>query len=348
MITVKEIAKMCDVSPSTVSNILNGRNNMSEETRKKVMDAVQKTGYKPNFYAQGMRRTNNKTIGIIAEELCQFSTPLIVEAIMAFAEAMGYRTFLINMSMYEKWKKTGTGVLAGDESLLTQNAAPAFAEAEAVRADGIIYVAAHGRILDCVPKDFDIPVVFGYGVAKDNKYKSVVIDDSHSSENMIDYIVSKNHKKIGVIAGNVDNFHTVWRMEGYKDALNKNGIQFDESLVEYGDWERESGYECAKKLISKGVDTLWCHNDLMAAGAYDYARSHNMTVGKDISIIGFDDREISEYLYPTLTTSKIMLEDIGVKCAEFIIKEIEDENYRNKTFEPYRIACDLIERDSVV
>lgn len=348
MITVKEIAKMCDVSPSTVSNILNGKTNMTEETRNRVLKVVQETGYKPNYYAQGMRRTNNKTICIITEELCQsFSTPAIVESIMAHAESSGYRTFLINMSMYEKWKKAYNGEL-GDEHLLKENTAPAFLEAEAVRADGVIYVAAHGRILDCVPNDYDIPVVFGYGMSKDNVYKSVVIDDSNSSEEIIDYLISKGHKKIGVIGGKPDNFHTMWRMEGYKDSLKKNNIKFDKNIIEYGDWERESGEKAAEKLIAKGVKTIFCMNDLMAAGAYDCVRKKDLIVGKDISIFGFDNREMSEYLYPTLSTSEIMLEKIGIKCCELIIEEIENEDFRNTKKDPYRIMCEMIHRDSIV
>ena len=89
MITVKEIAKMCNVSPSTVSNILNGKSNMTEETKRRVLEVVEKTGYRPNFFAQGMRRQNNKCICIIAEELLQFSTPPIVEAIMDVCEQKG-------------------------------------------------------------------------------------------------------------------------------------------------------------------------------------------------------------------------------------------------------------------
>lgn len=345
MITVKEIAKMCDVSPSTVSNILNGRSNMTEETKQKVLKVVKETGYKPNYYAQGMRRTNNKTICIITEELCQFSSPDIVNAIMEDAEANGYRTFLINMSMYDKWKKSG--FFLGDRKLLKENTDRAFSEAEAIRADGIIYVAAHGRVFDIVPDNFDIPVVFAYGAYKDNEYKSVVIDDTNSSEKVVDYLVSNNYKKIGVIAGDAENFHTVWRLQGYREGLEKYGIPYDPDIVEYGDWERESGYKCAQKLTAKGVNVLWCLNDLMAAGVYDFARDKGLVVGKDIQVFGFDDREIAEFLYPPLTTNKIMLEEIGQKASDLIIKEIESETFRKKKHDPFRVECKLIERESV-
>lgn len=345
MITVKEIAQMCNVSPSTVSNILNGKTNMAEETKNRVLKAIEETGYRPNFYAQGMRRQNNKTICIIAEELVQFSTPPIVKAIMDYAESRDYRTMLINMEMYDKWEKTGKSL--GDEELLRKNAFPAFQEAEAMRADGVIYLAAHGRILDCVPKDYQIPVVFCYGVSKNNKYKSVVIDDKKSSFMAVDYLIKHNHRKIGVLSGLGDNLHTIKRLEGYKEALKANGITYDSSLVFYSQWERTGGYESAKKLIEKGVTAIWAMNDLMAAGAYDYIRECGMEVGKDISVMGFDNREISDYLIPTLSTSSIPLEAIGQKTIELMINEIEDEQFRKRPMEPILFECDLIERNSI-
>jgi len=346
VITVKEIAQMCDVSPSTVSNILNGRSNMKEETRQKVLKVVKETGYKPNYFAQGMRRTNNKTICIITEEMCQFSSPEIVNAIMEHAETQGYRTFIINMSMYDKWEKSGH--FLGDVQLLRENSDPAFSEAQAIRADGIIYIAAHGREFDIVPDNLDIPVVFAYGVSKDNKYKSVVIDDSNSSEKIVDYLCGKNYTRIGVIAGDAENMHTVWRLAGYKDGLEKHHITFDPDIVEYGNWGRNSGYVCAKKLLEKGINTIWCMNDVMAAGAYDFIREQGLVVGEDVSVFGFDDREIAEYMYPPLSTSRIMLEEIGTKSSELIIKEIENESFRSKKKEPFRIECKLIERNSVI
>lgn len=345
MITVKQIAEMCNVSPSTVSNILNGKTNMAKETKDRVLKAIEETGYRPNYYAQGMRRQNNKTICIIAEELTQFSGPPIVGSIMEYAESKGYHVLIINMGMYEKWKKTGLGL--GDEKLLEENTIPAFLEAEAKRADGIIYLAAHGRVLDCVPKDYSIPVVYCYSVSEDNKCKSVIIDDVKSSYDAIDYLIKQNHKKIGVIAGQADNLHTVLRMQGYMKALSDNGINFDDSLIEYADWERAGGYKCAKKLIKSGVSAIWCMNDLMAAGVYDCMREKKLTIGKDVSVMGFDNREMSEYLYPKLSTSEIRLEEIGKAAARIMIKEIENEEYRAEIKSPMKVDCNLVIRDSV-
>lgn len=345
MITVKEIARMCDVSPSTVSNILNGKTNMTEETREKVLKCVEETGYRPNFFAQGMRRQNNRVICIVAEELLQFSTPPIVEAIMATAEARGYRSIIINMSMYEKWKKTG--VKLGEETLLRENISPALSEAQAMRADGVIYVAAHGHVVNRIPDDFGIPIVFGYAHVLSNKYKSVLLDDCGAGDMVVKYLIDSGHETIGVVAGKEDNLHTIERLKGYKNALQRAGIKFDEGLVEYGDWEREGGKEAALKLIDKGVKTIWCMNDLMAAGAYDAAKEKKLSVARDISIFGFDNREISEFMYPRLSTCELPLEKIGRECAELMIREIEDEEFRNRPASVQTVPCKLVLRDSV-
>ena len=97
MITVKDIARLCNVSPGTVSNIINGRPNVGEETRERVLRVIQETGYQPNYFASSMRKQSSRTIGIIVEDLKQFTTTPIVVTIMAYCEEMGYRTFLLNL-----------------------------------------------------------------------------------------------------------------------------------------------------------------------------------------------------------------------------------------------------------
>ncbi len=102
MITVKEIARRCGVSPSTVSNILNGRSNVGELTRERVLAVVAETGYQPNYFAQSMRKQSSRMISIITEGLMTFGSYPIVEAIMEHCEAGGYRTVLMNLRMYRK------------------------------------------------------------------------------------------------------------------------------------------------------------------------------------------------------------------------------------------------------
>ena len=103
MITIKEIARECNVSPTTVSNILNGKPKVSQETKERVLETVNRLGYRPNYIAQGLRNQKTKMIGIIAEDIAQFTTPEIVEGIMSYCEENGYRSIVKNLRLYARW-----------------------------------------------------------------------------------------------------------------------------------------------------------------------------------------------------------------------------------------------------
>lgn len=103
MVTIKEIARECNVSPTTVSNILNGRPNVGEETKKRVLEVVRKRGYQPNYIARGLRIQKTRMIGIIVEDLVQFSTAGVVDGIMEQCEKLGYRTIVQNLRLYSRW-----------------------------------------------------------------------------------------------------------------------------------------------------------------------------------------------------------------------------------------------------
>ena len=104
MVTLKEIASKCNVSVTTVSNILDGKPKVSEETKQAVLQVVKEMGYQPNYMAQGLRRKKTQKIGIIAEDIAQFTTPKMVESIMAYCEEMGYRTIVQNLRLYGRWQ----------------------------------------------------------------------------------------------------------------------------------------------------------------------------------------------------------------------------------------------------
>lgn len=143
MVTLKEIAQECNVSATTVSNILNGKPKVSEETRLKVLDVVKRRGYQPNYIAQGLRNQKTRTIGIIAEDIAQFSTPGMIESIMAFCEEKGYRTIVQNLRLYARWQESWFNNEEAYRSVLE----PALQELRSIKVDGLIYVAGHARII---------------------------------------------------------------------------------------------------------------------------------------------------------------------------------------------------------
>lgn len=343
MITLKEIALMCGVSTSTISNILNGKHKVSEATRQRVLKIIKQTGYQPNYFAQGMRKQRTKIIGILTEDLSMFSSPPIIERIMAYCEDMNYRTILINMRLYDRWKNTWFH----DEKKLHSVLDPAIQELLSIKVDGIIYVAGHGRIINCFPDDFKVPAMVVYAYSKSPKFTSVVIDDEKGGYDITQYLISMGHRRIGVIAGTADNLHTQKRMLGYQEALYENHIQYNPGLIRYGDWERQSGCREAEGLINEGATAIFCMNDTMAAGVYDYLEEHGKRAGEDLSVAGYDNKEVSEYLRPALTTNEITFTEIGTKSAEIMIRSLTIGSDNSEAPGIINIPCRIIKRNSV-
>lgn len=340
MITLKEIAEQCSVSITTVSNILNGKSNVSEETKARVLQVIKETGYRPNYMARGLRASKTNSIGLIIDDLMEFSSPDIIDGIMSYFDEHQYKAILENLRFYSKW---GTKWYhnKGYEKAVQQ----AIEEFVSIKVDGIIYVAGHARCISCIPKGLNIPLVISYAFTEQSGISSVEFDDMKAACDMTTNLIKNGHKKIAVIAGTKTNIHTQRRLEGYKKAIKENGLE-DCGHLKYANWDRESGYEAAGELLSDSECTaVFCFNDLMAAGVYDYLYEKKLIPGKDISVAGYDNRTMSQYLKPTLTTVEIPLYDIGRKSAEVILNQISNpDNFKPQQ---YFVQCGIIERDSV-
>ena len=341
MVTLKEIAKECKVSPATVSNILNGKPKVSEETRQRVLEAVDKLDYRPNYMAQGLRNRKTKTIGIIAEDIAQFTTPEIVEGIMSRCEEKGYRSIVKNLRLYARWSDSWYDNESSYHSILD----PVLKELESIRVDGIIYIAGHARVIHCFPKGFKTPAVMAYAYADNKNVPSVAIDDNASAYEMICYLLSKGHRKIGVIGGKENNIHTQQRILGYQKALFENEILYNPTLVRYADWNKKSAYQEARELLKTDVTAIFCMSDRQAGGVYRCLDEMGLRAGKDIAVAGFDDQDIAEYLVPGLTTMALPLREIGNMSAGFLLKQMDDTE--EKMPEKVLIPCTFMERESV-
>lgn len=342
MVTLKEIAQYCNVSVTTVSNILNGKQKkVGDETRKKVLDAIEELGYHPNFFAQGLRRQKTQTIGIIAEDIAQFTTPDIIEGIMECCEKKHYRVLLQNLRLYARWKDQWYD----KEELVKTVLDPAVRELSIIKVDGIIYVAGHARRIHFFPGEFEIPAVLAYCHADEN-VPSVEADDEQGGYEMTKYMLRQGHTRIGVVSGCADNIHAQNRLLGYQRALFDAGVLYNPALVRYGDWEPERAYDATKELLKMGVTAIFCMSDWMAGGVYNCISDSGLKVGEDIAVTGFDDERTAGWFAPRLTSCRLPLREIGNEAAEILLRRIEPSEEMGETAHP-RIPCEPIIRCSV-
>ncbi|MCR5031771.1 MAG: LacI family transcriptional regulator [Lachnospiraceae bacterium] len=348
MTTIKEIAQTCGVSVTTVSNVLAGKNKVSPETRQKILDEVKRTGYQPNFMAQGLRGSRTRTVGIIAEDICQFTTPGLLDGIMMQLEEEGYRATIKNLRLYSRWSDRWYDLEEKYRSVFD----PAVQELLASRVDGIIHVAGHARVIPVYPRDLEKPVVMAYAYSESAQIPSIVPDDEQGGYSMTKYLLSKGHKRIGVLAGREDNIHSKLRIDGYRKALEETGLSFDPDLLVYANWNKQSGYAQTRQLLkqSPNLSAIFCLSDEMAGGALEYLRDRQIDVPGQISLAGFDNRNLTEYTQPALTSMQLPLIPIGKRSAQILLDKILLDASSAEQSEQVlveRIPCTIVERDSV-
>lgn len=344
MVTIKEIAKECNVSATTVSNILNGKPKVSEETRERVMKVIKRRGYRPNYVAQNLRRQKTHTIGIIAEDINQFSTPGVIESIMARCEREGYHSIVWNLRLYARWNEKWYD----NESAYRSALNPVLQELRSTKVDGAIYLAGHARIIHCTSQDYEVPVVMAYASPDLPAIPAVFIDEEQSGYDAMRYLIEKGHRRIGVIGGRSGNIHTQKRLVGVQRALYEANIPYNPAWVRYGDWFMSSGEVQADPLVMSGVTAIFCMSDRMAGGVYHYLDKRGMRAGVDLSVMGFDNQDLAEHLCPPLTTMKLPLAEIGDNAARLLMDFLnERQSFPPKEHIELSTPCSLIERYSV-
>ncbi|MCR5399457.1 MAG: LacI family transcriptional regulator [Lachnospiraceae bacterium] len=346
MVTIKDIAKECNVSIATVSNVVNGKNKVGAQTQKRILEAIEKYGYKPNLVAKGLRSKRSGVIGIIVEDMAQFTTPDIVEGIMHRIEDYGYKSVLVNLRFYSRWSDTWFN----DESMLESTIKQSLSEISSMQADGLIYVAVHGRNVTKIPEDIGIPAVMTYAYEQNPQVPSVVIDDELSAYTAMKYLLEKGHREIAIIGGRTDNLHTQLRLKGAVRALDEYGVTVPDDRLFYVKWNRDDGYKAAEELFGrdKKVTAVFCMTDRMAGGVYQYLYDNGRVVGGDCSVIGYDGQSISDYFIPGLTTMALPLDRIGDCAARLLMEKLEGiQSGIELKDNILAIPCEFVERESV-
>lgn len=343
-VTIKDIAAMCGVSISTVSNVLNGRNNkVGRDVAQKIRDAVEATGYKPNYLAKSLRAASTRTIGVIAEELVIFSTAPMIEGLMRYCEENGYSVVIENMRLFGRWNDNWMH----DEKLYRTALSEVMDKMNALNVDGLVYIGSYEHIVNFSREDTDLPMVMLYSRPSDETIPCFVLDDETGGYMAYEYLLGKGHRRIGVIAGEADNIHTINRLRGINRAMFKAGQLYDPSLIEYRTWNKEGGYAGIKNLMDQGISAVFCMSDKIASGVYEYLYEKGLKPGKDLSVLGYDNHELTYSLTPTLSTVELPLEKLGYEAAGRAVEMINDPLGMQDAPGTVCIIGGIIERESV-
>ncbi len=317
-VTIKEIAKECGVSITTVSRVMNNiEGSCSLETKNKIKTAIKRLGYYPNPVARSLVTKRTNIIGIIIPDISNFFFQDFAKGAEKVLSKKKYRLVLCSTE----------GSKDKEDSFLL-SLSNGFA-------DGIIVTTQNteeedDNIVNLNSKKFPIIAVERYGEAIEN-VASVTLDNAMGLYLAMKDLVESGHERIAFIGGPENAHNANLRKAGYLKAIHDFNLEIDDDLIVHGDYKIESGYQCMKNLLkNKKFTAFVAANDLMVIGACRAIRESGLSIPEDISAIGFDGTILAELHQPPLTTVLIHGEEMGKIAATNLIKLIEGKKLKNK------------------
>ena len=312
--TIKDIARLSGVSITTVSRVLNDRPDVSQESRRRVLDVIESTNYIPNNSARDLVKTKSDTIGLVVRGISNPFYTDIIRSVEAAITAGGY-----TMVMQQ---------IASNEDELKR---AAIMEREK-RLRGLVLLGGRFDYSTADLALLNVPFVccsFGnhYGTLEHGDYSSVSIADMETAYRATRYLIDNGHRRIAALITCPDD-HSIsqLRYEGYKKALTEAGITPGDTLAICTDsFNIQGAYQAMNRALDAGMDftAVFAISDNMAIGAMRSLREHGRTVPNDCSVIAIDGIEVSDYIDPPLTTLCQPMEEMGCRSMEILLDMIE-------------------------
>jgi DNA-binding LacI/PurR family transcriptional regulator len=307
-VSIKDVAKAAGVSHSTVSRALSNNPLISETTRRRVAHFAKKLGYTPNAIARGLVTQRSKAIGVIVTSIADPFVSGVVRGIEEIAGDNGYRVVL------------GTSHNDPEREV---NAVKALREWQV---DAVIVASSRvGALYGPLLQEIGVPIVLINSQHPGTFIHSLSVDDAQGAWLATNHLISLGHRVIGLIRGPVGYRATKNRQAGYRRALKQAGITFDQTLLEQGNGQVEGGEQVVRLLSHDPAPTaIFCHNDLTAIGALAALKRRGVRVPNDISLVGFDNIQMSQYTDPPLTTIAQPTSEMGQRAMRIALTLMND------------------------
>jgi len=307
IVTMRDVAEKAGVSVTTVSHVINKTRLVSDELRQRVLAAMRELEYWPNALARSLRRKETNTIGMI---LPDNSNPFFAEVSRGIEDTcfrQGYNIILCNSDGDLDKEFLYTNVLVEKQ------------------VDGIILFAA-GESIEQVRmlQARNIPLVMVDRMLSDVAVDMVLTDNIQGGELATRHLLELGHGHIACITGSLNLSLSAERMTGYRQALMEHHIPVEESLIVEGDFQYESGYRAANRLLTADSppSAIFACNDLMAIGAISAVVESGRQVPNDISVVGFDNLRLASFANPPLTTIAQSKYEMGVAATVMLLERI--------------------------
>lgn len=329
--TMMDVAARAGVSQATVSLVLNGSAGarLSDATKTRVRKAAEDLGYNLIRRPQKKSAASEKLIGFIADEVATDPwTPLIFEGAREKALEFG-----VTMTM---------AVIRGEGDLESQLIEQMAQQPRL----GLIYATMLTRLVQPPKVIYETPSVLVNCYDAQRKLPSILPGELLGGHTATNYLIGAGRTRIALVNGQQGIDASRDRLRGYRRALSSADIPYDPELVYPGNWEPSAGYEATMQFmqLDNPPDGIFCANDMMAVGCYDALRELGKRIPEDVSVVGFDDREIAQFMRPPLTTLVLPHYDMGALAAELLL---DIAGGLQSGHDQIKVECSLVPRRSV-
>lgn len=305
-ITLSEIARIAGVSKMTVSNVINGKKGVAEDTRQRILEVIQETGYVANRSARNLASGRTRTIGLVVPKLNSNYTLYIGEILRGAGDAADR----------QHWDLLVCTTSDDEERELRRIQALATG-----LADGILVLLprAEQTYLSFL-QDTHIPVItLDHGLIE-TPLPSIDVDNHTGGRLGTQHLVDLGHKRIAFVGGTYSRAH-LERLSGYQEVLKENGLPIDPDLMVHGDYSQPSGFQAAERLLDlpQPPTAIFAISDAMAFGVMEAAGRRGLRIPEDLSLVGFDDIPMANWVHPRLTTIRQPLYQLGETAINLII-----------------------------
>lgn len=319
MVKITDIAKAAGVSASTVSNVLNGKKNVSDETRQKILELCKEMNYEPNLIGKTLKQGFNKTILFVFSDFDRQFYLKIIQGISDYVYSKGYDLLICTNKNCEKYMNSSmsSGCIMLDRRSTDE------------------------LIIKKSSKDY--PIIVLDRIIDEPYVKSIRVNNYTPEKQLINELIRRGCKRFAFISG-IDTLDTKERYLAFSDALNENNIPFKREDYYTGDFSEKSGQQAARLILLKESlpDVLVCANDEMAIGAIRLFRENGLSVPDSLSVVGFDDTELAKAM--RLTTIHIPNYERGYIAAQYLIEGIEGIG----DFSEFKISANIKWRKSTI
>ncbi len=324
MITIKDIAERAGVSYATVSRALNGRSDVSPETRSRVLELAKELGYQPNAIARSLVKRRSEMVALIVPDV---SNPFFADITMTVnqaAEEAEYTVVVCNTGWDAKKEQEKLRIMMEQ------------------RVDGIILKPVQELSSEKL-EELSVPVVV-FWHAQPDRISYIEVDHEAGAKLAVRHLISRGYRKIAYLGGKLTSISNTIRMDAYKKTLEDAGLAVREELINNGGFSMESGYQRIGSMLRlpDPPDAVFCGNDIIALGVLQYARDHGINVPRDFGIIGFDDIGYASLPQVRLSTISQPRDKLGQQAFDTLLSEMQA--WPNRTGQKILVEPELVVR----